>query len=81
MIPVKYRRSFWIIFEMPLINCGISLMLAGSKKLPFSRWHYGNQEPTFAIGDQKFYVPVVTSLTQDNVKLLKQLESAAKKYK
>ena len=66
---------------MPLINCGISLMLAWSKKLPFSRWHYGNQERTFAIGDQKFYVPVVTSLTQDNVKLLKQLESGAKKYK
>ena len=34
-----------------------------------------NQEPTFTITDTKLYVPVVTLLTQDNVKLLKQLES------
>ena len=33
-----------------------------------------NQVPEFKIADTKFYVPVVTLSTQDNVKLLKQLE-------
>ena len=37
-----------------------------------------NQEPTFTVTDIKFYVPVVTLSTQDNVKLLKQLESGFK---
>ena len=35
--------------------------------------------PTFSITDTKFYVPVVTLLTQDNVKFLKQLESGFKR--
>ena len=34
-----------------------------------------NQEPKFTITDTKLYVPVVISSTQDNIKLLKQLES------
>ena len=34
-----------------------------------------NQEPTFTITDTELYVPVVILSTQDNVKLLKQLES------
>ena len=34
-----------------------------------------NQEPTFIITDTELYVPVVILSTQDNVKLLKQLES------
>ena len=38
-----------------------------------------NKEPTFNITDTKLSVPVVTSLTQDNVKFLKQLESGFKR--
>ena len=34
-----------------------------------------NQEPIFTITDTKLYVHVVALSTQDNVKLLKQLES------
>ena len=30
----------------------------------------GNQEPSFAIADTKFYVPVLTLSAQDNAKLL-----------
>ena len=61
--------------EMPLINCEISFILtcflvAGTA---------ANQEPTFTITDTKLYVPVVTLSTQDNVKLLKQLESGFKR--
>ena len=37
-----------------------------------------HQEPTFTITDTKHYVPVVTLSTQDNAKLLKQLESGFK---
>ena len=33
------------------------------------------QEPTFNITDTKRYVPIVTLLTQENIKPLKQLES------
>ena len=33
-----------------------------------------NQELTFTITDTKLYIPVVSSKTRDNVKLLKQLE-------
>ena len=37
-----------------------------------------NQVPKFKVTDTKPYVPVVTLSTQDNVKLLKQLESGLK---
>ena len=38
-----------------------------------------NQETTFTITDSKFYGPVVTLSTQDNVKLLQQLKSGFKR--
>ena len=38
-----------------------------------------NQAPIFAITDLKLYVPVVTLSTEDNVKLLKQLNSGFKR--
>ena len=38
-----------------------------------------NQEPEFKITSTKLCVPVVTLSTRDNVKLLKQLESALKR--
>ena len=33
-----------------------------------------NQDATFAITDGKLYVPVVTSSTQDNVKLFRSIK-------
>ena len=38
-----------------------------------------NQEPKFIIADRKLYVLVITLSSQDNVKLLKQLESGFKR--
>ena len=38
-----------------------------------------NQNPEFKITDTKLYVPVVTLSTQDNMKLLNQLESNFKR--
>ena len=40
----------------------------------FSRWYSAKQVPEFKITDTKLYIPVVHLSTQDNVKLLKQLE-------
>ena len=39
----------------------------------------GNQEPRFAITDAELYVPVVTLSTEDNTKLLQQLETSFKR--
>ena len=54
-------------------------------KLDFS-WNFiivagaaNNQNPTFQINDTKHYVPVVTLSTQENIKLLKQLEFGFKR--
>ena len=38
-----------------------------------------DQQPIFTITDTKLYVPVVTLSTEDNVKLLKHLESGFKR--
>ena len=37
-----------------------------------------NQNPTFRMNDAKLYVTVVTLPTQENIRLLKQLESGFK---
>ena len=62
---------------MPLINCEISVdFLTWSKKCVISS-AVGITE--FKITDTKRNVPVVTLSTEDNVKLLKQLESEFKR--
>ena len=79
MVPLKHRSKFRRTFEVPLINCEISLMLTCSKNYFLVAGTAVNQEPTFTVTDIKLYVPVVTLTTQDNVKLLKQLESGFKR--
>ena len=69
MVILKYLNNFWKIFEMPLIDCEINLMLTWSKNCIISN-AAANQETTFGITDTKLYVPVVTLSTQDNEKLL-----------
>ena len=64
---------------MPLINCEISLQLKWSRKCIIVAVNANNQNPTFQINDTKLYVPVVTLSTQENIKLLKQLESDFKR--
>ena len=61
---------------MPLINCEICLQLKWSKNCILVA---ANQNPEFKITDTKLYVPVVTLSTQDNIKLLKKLESGFKR--
>ena len=55
---------------MALVNCEINLILTWSEdSILISRGIY-DQMPKFAITDIKFYVPAVTLLTQENVKLI-----------
>ena len=52
-------------------NCEISLMLTWSVTCFVVARTIANQEPKFTITYTKLYIPGVTLLTQDNVKLLK----------
>ena len=63
---------------MPLINCEINLQLTWYEKCFLEAGTVPNQGPRFKLTDTKLYVPVVTLSTQDNAKLLKQLESGFK---
>ena len=70
MVPPKYLSSFWRTLEMPLINCEIELILTWSRNSVIISTGVENQIPTFTIAETNLYVPVVTSSTQDNAKLL-----------
>ena len=58
---------------MPLINCEITHILTWSSTCVTAEV---NRALTFAITDTKLYVTVMTSSTNDNVKLMDQLKSA-----
>ena len=75
MVPLKYLSNSGGALEMPLINCEISVML----KCFLVTGSAVNQEPTFTIADTKINFPVITLSTQDNVKLLAQIESGFRK--
>ena len=64
---------------MPLNNFEINLQLIWSKECFLVAGTLEDQGPTFRITDTKFYVPVVTLSTQDNINLLKQSESVFKR--
>ena len=78
-VPLKYLSNFGRTLEMPWINCKISLQLKWSKECILVADNTNNKNPSFQITDIKRYVPVVASSTQENIKLLKQLESGFKK--
>ena len=75
-VPLEYLSNFWITFEMPLINCEISLNLPWSSTCVTTS---STGKEKFAITDTKLYVLVITLSTQSNVKLLGQLKSAFEK--
>ena len=64
---------------MPLINCEIELILDWSANCVIIYTNLANQVPTFTITETNIYVPVVTSSTQDNAKLLTQLKNGFKR--
>ena len=64
---------------MPLINCEAELILNWSTNCVIIYTDVANQDPTFTMTETNLYVPVVTSSTQDNAKLLPQLKSDFKR--
>ena len=79
MVPLKYLSNIWGTLGMLLINCESSLQLKWSKKCIIAAGTANIQNPTFQINDTKIYVPLVTLSTQENIKLLKQVESGFKR--
>ena len=76
MVPLKYLSNFWRTLEMPLINCGVSLILTRSSTCVITN---STGAGAFEITDTKLSVPVVTLSTQDNAKLLQQIKSDFKR--
>ena len=64
---------------MPLINCEINLILTWFENYFLVTGTVANKVSTFAITAAKFYGTVVTLSTQDNGKLLQQLQSCFKR--
>ena len=84
--------NFWRTSNIPLINCEIELILTWSKNCALAdmtvRDAGNNNDPPaivaptglrFQITDTKLYVPVVTSSSENNKKLLEQLKSGFKR--
>ena len=74
-VPLKYLSKFWRTLEIPIISSETNLVLTWSQKCVTSS---ATEARKFIITYTKLYVPVVTLSTQDNMKLLKQLESGFK---
>ena len=70
LVPLKYLSNFWRTLKMLLINCEAELILTWSKNCVISP---ATGETKFAMTETKLYVPVVTLSTEDNAKLLQQL--------
>ena len=79
MVSLKYVSNFWRELEMPLLNCKIGLQLKWSRNCIIVAGTANNRSPTFQINGTKLYVPVVTLSTQENIKLVKQVESGFKR--
>ena len=75
MLPLKHLSNFWRTLEIPLINGEVNLVC----KLFLVASTAVNQVPSFTITVRKLYVSVVTLSTQNNIKLVKQLESGFKR--
>ena len=64
MVSLKYISNLWRTLGMPLIMVSTNA---------------ANQGTTFSITETKLYIPVGTSSTQDNAKLLQQFKSCFKR--
>ena len=64
---------------MPLINCEIELILDWSADCLIINTNNARQNPAFTIKETNLFVPVVSLSTQDNSKLLPQLQNGFKR--
>ena len=79
IVSLKYLSNFWRTLEVPLINCEITFQLTCSKKSFLAASTIANQVPKRKITGTKLYVPVANLSTQENLELLKLLESGFKR--
>ena len=93
--PLKHLSNFSRALDIPLANCDIYLILTWSQNYELtSKWIReavaddnlileinASINATFKIKDSKLYVPVITLLTQDDNRLIKQLKTGLKKKK
>ena len=79
MVPLKYLSKFLESTWNAFINCEISLQLKWSRNCIIVPGTAVNKNPKFQKNDTKLNVPVVTLSTQENIKLLKQLEPGFKR--
>ena len=73
MVLLRYLSDLWWTLEIPIVNCKINFELKWSGKCLSVAGTVENQVLIFTTTDTKLYVPVVSSPTQDYVKLPKQL--------
>ena len=80
VVHLKYLSNFFRSLEMPLINCKIHPELNRTKNCVMSTAPNDiNRTLTFKIISKKWYVPIVTLSTKDNVNLTKQLNKGFKR--
>ena len=75
MEPLKDLSNFWRTLETSLINCEFNYIRTWSANCVILSTAVANQVTTFSLTD----IPVVTLSTQDNAKLLQQLQSGFKR--
>ena len=78
IVTLKYLSNIWKTLEMPLNNFEINLQLKWFKKCILVAGTTENQLPDLKITVTKLYVTVAALSTQENVKLVKQLEFSFK---
>ena len=74
-VPLKYLSNFWRSLEMPLINCKVELSLEWLENCMLTT----ATTVTFNITGAERYIPIVTSSSEDNVKLSKLLSEGFKR--
>ena len=89
VVSLKYLNNFWKVLDIPRINCEINLILTWSENCvitseatrepdtaadPAVAAVNNPRNITFEINDTKLYVPVATSSTKHDNKLLEQLK-------
>ena len=65
MVPLNCLSNFGRILEIPLINCGINIMLTWSAIFVISSNASTDQETIFTITNTKLYSPIINLSTQD----------------
>ena len=71
---MEHLSNFWKTLNVPLINCEVELILNWSKNCVLALGDNAPSDATFQIKDTKLYVPVVTLLKKNDIKLLEQLK-------